>query len=289
KRSMGYHFRTIWLFAKSDLKTVVFPQTIFGCVALLSRGAFQLHVTAESFNSLSRIPLVIVWIWFNLLGEAIANQRLPESIIEDTINKPWRPLPSKRLTPDEARHLLLWILPAIYLVGRIFGASDSSVALMVLSYMYNDLGGANENWLFRNALNACGLSFFSLGAAQVAWGPRATPGKTVYAWIATLAAVISSTIQVQDLPDIEGDRARSRKTMPLIYGDILVRWSVGIATLFWSFYCPYYWSLHLLGYIPSVFFGSFIAVRVLLERNSEADAVTWKLWCAWMGLLYLLP
>ncbi|KAF2248666.1 hypothetical protein BU26DRAFT_530784 [Trematosphaeria pertusa] len=264
-------------------------KTVFGCVALLSSGAFGVYGPAEPFGTLSRLPLIMAWTWINLLGEVVANQRRAGSIIEDTINKPWRPLPSKRLTPDEARHLLLWILPSSYLAGVVLGGSDASVALMVFSYMYNDLGGANENWLLRNLLNACGLSSFSFGAAQVAWGPRSTLSKTVYAWIAILAAVISSTVQLQDLPDIEGDKARGRRTMPLIYGDTPVRWSVCIPALFWSFYCPFYWNLDLFGYLPSLLLGSIIAARTLIARYSEADAVTWKLWCAWMGILYLLP
>jgi 4-hydroxybenzoate polyprenyltransferase len=289
-RSLFYHIHTIWLFSWSDLKTVVFPQTAFGCVALFARGAFGIPESDARFDWLPRLPLVVLWIWINLLGEVVANQRLEGSIIEDSINKPWRPLPSKRVTPDEARSLLLWILlPLSYLAGVLLGGSDASVALMVFSYMYNDLGGANENWLLRNMLNACGLSSFSLGAAKVAWGPLSTMDKTLYAWVAILAAVISSTVQLQDLPDIEGDKARGRRTMPLLYGKAIVRWSICIPTLAWSIYCPYYWNLRPLAYLPSLTLGFIIGFRVLIARHGESDAVTWKLWCAWMMILYSLP
>jgi hypothetical protein len=145
-RSVGYHLRTLWLFSRSNLKTVVLPQTVFGCVALVSREAFDVQGSPEVVELVSRLPLIISWVWINLLGEVVANQRLAGSIVEDSINKPWRPLPSKRVTPNEARSLLLWILlPSSYIAGVLFGGSNASVALMVFSYMYNDLDGANEN------------------------------------------------------------------------------------------------------------------------------------------------
>lgn len=200
------------------------PQTVFGCVMLVSRKAFGVQSSTEIVELLSRLPLVIFWIWINLLGEVVANQRLAGSIVEDSINKPWRPLPSKRITPNEARCLLLWIvLPSSYISGVVFGGSNASVALVVFSYMYNDLDGANENWLLRNILNAFGLSLFSLGAAEVAWGQQTMPTERFYMWIAILAAVISSTVQLQDLPDIDGDKAIGRRTMPLTCGITLTR------------------------------------------------------------------
>jgi 4-hydroxybenzoate polyprenyltransferase len=289
-RSVGYHLRTLWLFSRSNLKTVVLPQTVFGCVALVSREAFGVQGSPEVAELVSRLPLIISWVWINLFGEVVANQRLAGSIVEDSINKPWRPLPSKRVTPNEARSLLLWILlPSSYIAGVLFGGSNASVALMVFSYMYNDLDGANENWLLRNILNACGLSSFSLGAAEVAWSRQSALKGSVYTWIAILAAVISSTVQLQDLPDIDGDKARGRRTMPLTYGDTLVRWSICIPTLFRSFCCPFYWGLHVLGFFLPVLVGLLICGRLIMFRCNGADAITWKMWCGWMGILYLLP
>jgi 4-hydroxybenzoate polyprenyltransferase len=288
-RSFLYHVHTLWLFTYSDIKTVILPQTVFGCVALACREPFRISDPAIPSNALIKIPLIILWIWIALLGEVISNQRLAGSVIEDSINKPWRPLPSKRVTPDDARSLLLWILPISYLVGIVIGGSDASVALMVFSYMYNDLHGANESWLWRNLLNALGLSSFSIGAAEVAWGPDTVLSDTVYAWVAILGGVIISTVQLQDLPDVEGDRARDRKTMMRSYSEASVRWSICIPTLFWSFYCPFFWGLNGVGYIPSLVLGFVIIVRLLIKRHPAADLITWRLWCTWMGTLYSLP
>ena len=43
------------------------------------------------------------------------------------------------------------------------------------------------------------------------------------AWIALTALVTASTIHAQDFPDVEGDKERGRKTMPLVYGDFWSR------------------------------------------------------------------
>ena len=116
-RCWSYNLYTLWLFNKSDLKTVILPTATFAfCCAL-----FEItdqpcsNVPEDLIYLLARLPHVLVWTWVNLLMETIANQRLPESILEDSINKPWRPFPSKRLNEDQGRHLLLWMIPAIFL------------------------------------------------------------------------------------------------------------------------------------------------------------------------------
>lgn len=42
---------------------------------------------------------------------------------------------------------------------------------MILTWMYNDLGAAEETFLVRNISNALGFICFEAGAAQVACGP----------------------------------------------------------------------------------------------------------------------
>ena len=74
-----------------------------------------------------------MWNWLNVLLFDIANQRLPESIIGDSINKPWRPL-------------LLAIIPLVLLASCILGSMPETVAMIVLGYMYNDLSVADEHY-----------------------------------------------------------------------------------------------------------------------------------------------
>jgi 4-hydroxybenzoate polyprenyltransferase len=282
--------RTLWLFTRSDLKTVVLPQTIFGLTVALSGGALTTNESPKYLDVLNRLPLLVLWIWLSLLSEVIANQRLPHSIVEDSINRPWRPIPSKRLRPDEARKLLLWIIPSIYITSLVLGGTNAFIALTIFSYMYNDLDGANESPLSRNVLNACGLSAFSVGAAEVATGNNAFNLRSrAYIWIAVLAAIITSTVQIQDLPDLEGDKARGRKTVPLVYGDGVTRWSLVVTILPWSIFCPFYWRLSIWGYILPCFIGAMMLLCVVFFRTRKADEALWKMWCIWIITLYSLP
>ncbi|KAF2677801.1 UbiA prenyltransferase [Lentithecium fluviatile CBS 122367] len=290
QRTLFFHLRTLWLFTRSDLKTVVIPQTIFGLVVALSGPLLTTNPSPNPLDFLRNIPKSILYIWINLLNEVMSNQRCPDSITEDSINKPWRPLPSQRLTPENTRHMQLYIIPTIYGMSLVLGGSEAAVALMVFSHMYNELDGGQENWLIRNVLNACGLSCFSVGAAIVVAGyGRYSITEDAYTWIGILAAVIATTVQAQDLADVEGDRARNRKTLMLVYGEGVTRWSIAVPVLFWSVACCWYWSLDFLWYLPSVLVGAVMAGRAVLMRGKAADEVTWKLWCLWMMVLYSLP
>lgn len=116
-RCWRYNLYTLWLFNKSDLKTVILPTATFAfCCALFEitdQPCSNHH--EDLIHLLTRLPHVPVWTWVNLLMETIGNQRLPESILEDSINKPWRPFPSTRLNEGQGRHLLLWMIPPIFL------------------------------------------------------------------------------------------------------------------------------------------------------------------------------
>lgn len=287
---LSYWVKTLWLFTRSDMKTVTSPQVIFGLVVALSGSSLTTNDSPKLMEVLFRLPRLVLWVWLSLLSEVIANQRLPSAIVEDTVNKPWRPIPSQRLRATQARQLLLGILPTVYLFSLLSGGSQAFVALTVFSYMYNDLEGANESPIIRNVLNACGLSAFSVGAAEVAVGHgRFGLQPCAYRWIAILGLVIASTVQMQDLPDIEGDQARRRKTAPLIYGDATTRWSLLATVVPWSFICPYYWQVSAWCYIPSCFLGFSMVIHVFYFRHPKKDEVAWKLWCVWMMVLYLLP
>jgi 4-hydroxybenzoate polyprenyltransferase len=288
--SLSFHLRTFWLFTRSDLKTVLLPQTIFGLVVALSGPLLTTNSNPQPLSVLQNIPQTVLYIWLNLLNEVISNQLCPNALAEDSINKPWRPLPSRRLTPEKAKTILLYVIPTIYVMGLFLGGAEAAVALMVFSHMHNELDGASKNWVVRNILNGCGLSCFSIGAAVVAtgYGTHSLTEDT-YTWVALLAAVIATTIQMQDLPDVEGDRATDRKTIVVVYGDSVTRWSVAVGVLFWSGVCCWYWDLNAAWYLPYVGMGAVMAARVLLIRDVKGDDVTWKMWGLWMMTLYLLP
>jgi 4-hydroxybenzoate polyprenyltransferase len=123
----------------------------------------------SSTTLLARFPLVIFWVWLNFLIFFVGNQRLPKSIEEDSINKPWRPIPSNRLNPHQATTLWGCLHLAVIIQGMYLDTTTFTLALLILGWLYNDREGGS-NPLARNAINACAVVCFVLGATIVAYG-----------------------------------------------------------------------------------------------------------------------
>ena len=290
QRTMMFSLHTIWLFTLNDLKSIVCPETAFAFFSALSGRGLTTNATPCLSEILGRLPQIIVWNWVNLLLFDVANQRLPQSILEDTVNKPWRPMPSKRLTHNEARRFLLVLLPIVFLVSTYLGGLFESLALMSLTWMYNDLGGADENYIVRNLINACGFVCYSSGATTIAAGYGQNElNRKAWIWLAIVGAIVFSTLQMQDMADMEGDAVRGRRTLPLVHGETVARWSVAVRVAAWSFICPAFWESGVIGYGISVATGSVLIVRVLLLKGRMAYRKTWAIWCFWTMTLYLLP
>ena len=110
-----------------------------------------------------RLFRAFAWTWLVLLQICLSNQASTKSIMEDRANKPWRPIPSSRISLKQARSLH-WCIIALCL-GFSLHLNNLKAALVVIvsSWLYNDLG-LSESWLSRNLLNAMGYMGFQYGA-----------------------------------------------------------------------------------------------------------------------------
>ncbi|KAI0489565.1 UbiA prenyltransferase family-domain-containing protein [Xylaria cf. heliscus] len=288
-RALHYHLITLFLFTKSDFKTVIFPQSVFALSFAFSRsGAAQLYQYGPGDVAL-RILYMLVWIWLHLLVEDIANQKLDSSIVEDTINKPWRPIPAGRLTVMEARNLIQVAVVAALVLSVFLGALLPSTTLMTMIWLYNDLDGSSTGPLIRNLLNAAGLACFGWGGVCVLLAGATGDGNMTRDWLLLTAAIVSTTVHVQDLPDKEGDKARKRRTAPLVYGECWTRWSVTVLALFWSLVCPAFWRVSFRYAAAPLGISSIMGAVILLGRNPSHSEIGWKLWCLWITVIFVLP
>lgn len=289
-KSISYHAYTLWLFTLSDLKTIVCPETAFAIICALSGPVLTTSALPHTLDTIKQTLVVALWVWINLLPLDIANQRKPKAIEEDTINKPWRAMPSKRLSPKQARDLMIFSYLFAGLTSLRFGGVGCFTVMIVLGFFYNELGGADDSAIVRNLLNAAGFLTFALGASTVASKNLHFSLNTVaYQWFSIIGAIVVSTIQVQDMPDQKGDSARGRRTAPLILGDGCARWTIALPVLFWSCFCPYFMGLLPGNYAPSVSVGSIVAYRIVMYRTVVADKITFGFWNLWMVTLYSLP
>lgn len=290
-QAVGYHSYTLWLFTLSDHKPLVYPMTVTGLLNLFAGPTFNAVPThPSSYTTLAaRLPAVIFWVWFNFLVFCLGNQRRPSSVSEDQLNKPWRPIPAGRISASSATALWVSLHFAVLLCCAYFGATFFTIALLVLGYMYNDLGGG-EHPFTRNLINAAAVVFFALGATTVAFaGHPLLLTQQATQWQYIIGAIVFTTLQVQDLHDQEGDRDRGRSTIPIVYGDFVARWSVIVPMLTWSIAVPLFWNLPAWGYVGPVGIGGTICARAAVLKGVAADRKTYKMWGLWISCLLASP
>ena len=129
---------------------------------------------------------------------------------------------------------------------------------------------------------------YSSGATVLAAGyGQDKLSTTAYSWLAVVGAIVFSTLQMQDMADVEVDSVRGQRTRPLVHGYGPARWSIAIPVAFWSLACPAFGSLGCWGYGASDAVGSLLVYRILRLRDVEAYKV--KIWCLRTTTLYTLP
>ncbi|XXH00987.1 hypothetical protein Hte_007338 [Hypoxylon texense] len=314
---LGRLFCVFWLLTESNALTFVGPNTVFGLCGALS-GSWMVVRSGNDdevsvLGVLARLALVILFNWSNLFVFDLANQRLPESVAEDALgmhhyvkaspslefeNKPWRPVPSGLITSDHIRRAMLYLIPLVVALNHfVLGVGVESLVIMALTWLYNDLRGGDEGYVTRNAIIAFAFGIYNTGSVKVAVGSDATSTGGLFAglssegivWAAMVSVVIFTTMQVQDLQDVEGDRARGRHSAPIVMGDRPARWSVAVPMLVWPAAGAWFWGAGLALGGPQVILGTLVAVRCLWYSGLQADKLTWRLWCLWTAMLYTLP
>ena len=279
--SVFHHTYTLWLFTSNDLKTMMFPSTafaIFNGIAVNQAGSNSVF-TSGLMLFLIRTPIVLLWVWINLLAFAVNNQRQASALEEDRLNKPWRPIPAGRLTGAQAKSLALTIYPFALLASTLLvGGTVQCVLLVFFGYSYNDMKGGDVSWLLRNILNACGFTCFVSGALEVALQSSTEP--EIIPWLLRIGVVVCTTVHIQDMYDQPGDSAAGRKTVPLGVGDRPSRWSIAIVVGAWSLLCPVYWSSVAVGYVAPVTLGVLVSIRSLAKRTVEEDKTTFRIYNA---------
>ncbi|KUI68195.1 hypothetical protein VM1G_03799 [Cytospora mali] len=309
----------IWAFTESNFITFVLPNTAFGVLSALAGP--ELLQTSPSTGPLTsatilwRALLSVAFNWANVLIFDLQNQTAPQSLAEDLANKPWRPIPSGRITTEQTQQSLFVAIPLCLALNRALGVEREGLYIQVGSYVYNHLRGGDT--MARDVLIAVAFYLFNtaslrivagsslkhpagtyledgvlerLQVLDVVSGPRLSPAG--YTWVVLISIVILTTMQVQDLKDQAGDRLRCRWTVPLALGDWKSRVSLALLVPFWTGFCACVWwpRGHWAIILPPVFIGATVTIRVLTKRSPKADSNTWKLWCLWgVGLYYLPP
>ena len=276
------------------------PQSVFAISALLAPSSgrcvstFNEGIAPTAEYLLKRVPIMVAWLWFTCLAHNIANQSLPGASMEDAVNKPWRPIPAGRISAARARSWLLVIITMALATSYVLDATLPLTLLLVFVWMYNDLDGSGINIWVRNALNMGGLMCFGWGALSVLSGGQQQLLPRAQAWLLLTGFIVMTTVHAQDLPDVEGDRLRGRKTMPLVYGERIARWSVTLSVCFWSIAGPSFWvhpttASGMAVCAAPIVLGGALGFLAVAEWGQWWDKRVLQLWCAWLLSVYASP
>lgn len=237
---------------------------------------------------------MLLYVWLYVLYFDCSNQKSPEAIEEDKINKPWRAIPSGRLSIEGAER---WYKASIFLLlaasGLWLGGFPEAVAFMLETWAHDHASGSNY-WWSKNIINSLFYATGQLGGTRVAAEsmPDTTMIRAGYEWCGMLFLECLTTIHIQDMRDQEGDAARGRRTMPIAIGSKPTRWITCLTVTFWSLACPLYWAngnLHG-GFVLPLLTGGVVAFRMLFCTSVPGDRLTWHLYSlTWLPALYATP
>ncbi|KAJ7575283.1 UbiA prenyltransferase family [Mycena floridula] len=268
-----YHAWTLYLFTKSDIKTILVPIVVFGAISAPN-------------TSVACIANATFWTWIHLLQFCISNQRMSPG--EDVLNKPWRPLPSARLTAHQASVLRWILLPVCLGLSWIHQIVHIGIIFAVGVLLHNEFK-LDSYWPTRHILNALGYFTFDLGATTIS---RVDSSQDIAprVFLAQFmgAMIVLTTIHAQDFQDEQGDRVQGRRTLPIVMPTV-GRFSMPVILIFWSILLTVHWSCTLIFTIGIISFGIWVGIRFWSLRSPADDRISYWLYNFWLGAVRIVP
>ncbi|KAI0036392.1 UbiA prenyltransferase family, partial [Vararia minispora EC-137] len=273
---------TALLFTWTDYKTIFIPVLAFA------------SGLAPPSNVMS-LARCCTWVWFHLLLCNVSNQALGKD--EDALNRPWRPLPSGRVSVEQARRLRALLAASCPAVSFVHSTALGAVsaALVLTTFVYDECK-LSKHPLGKNFCNVFGYTTFQAGATLLLnkYILLLDPVRAgildadALSAIALAGATIFTTIQLQDFPDVVGDAAAGRVTLP-IYAPEHSRWLTIGALLAWSFVLGSFWAIGAAGMAVLLMLGAVVGARCVCLRSPAADIATYRLYGVWLVATFLLP
>jgi 4-hydroxybenzoate polyprenyltransferase len=232
----------------------------------------------------------------------IVNQRM--GVAEDTVNKPYRPIPGGliSLRGADARWVLAWILfPLLsYTLSGYWVGMWALVWQAEVGFCY--VWPKPNNPVVRNLFT--GVATFIIISLVNSVVVEQHPGRNMPLVLrASLAGWAGLIIQIQEFHDVEGDRIAGKRTLPLVLGETKV-WLMRYATC-WLFFATHalflLWGLVLAqssswsrgiyaAGAMQVILGAAVGLRVIWSDSMAKDRETYFYWLTvlfWMMIVYV--
>lgn len=115
---------------------------------------------------MSKLVQGCIWTWLHLILCNVSNQVRAKD--EDAINRPWRPLPSGRITVRQAL-VFRWTMVALCITWSATYGLDmvgATFGLVATTFFYDEAGLANHP-IGKNFCNVGGYTAFEMGATKI--------------------------------------------------------------------------------------------------------------------------
>ena len=168
------HIHTAILFTWTDYKTIFIPVVRCGTVgsgAAINDGSIYLQTTfgcaTAPVQSMWHLAQGCMWIWLHLLLCNVSNQATSKA--EDTVNRPWRPLPSGRVSDRQIKALRIAMIALC--VGWSLAFYGTSMLLVTLglvltTFAYDEMAFASHP-VGKNFCNIWGYVSFETAAVRI--------------------------------------------------------------------------------------------------------------------------
>ena len=277
-KSLGREVHVIWLFTYYDLSSTLIPAMLFLIGAL--------HSDPQPFQATAiLVARGLIYFFLYIFTFCVSNQLI--GIEEDRLNKPHRPLVTGMVTSRGGMVRWLFGMALFTLAGWLFGVLEWTL-LWQVTMIVNNFGGMSKSWVGKHLT----ISLGTLAMMASAWQIITPVTAIAWQWIILTTLALFPLIAVQDLRDMDGDRAIGRKTLPILFGEWPVRIMLGLG--FGSLPILIHFGMML----PAGFtLGTFvcdvgiavtcltIATRVVLFRTQAADHRTYMIFTYWYCFL----
>lgn len=286
---------TVHLFMKSDYKSILIP-IVSSLFLDDSSELFHRQTAFASFvGPVTGIRLFVqafLWTWLHLLNCNVSNQY--KSKAEDMLNKPWRPLPSNRVSEEAARRYR-WTLPLIcFGISAIFSWKLAAVSfcLTLTTIVYDEVGLAGH-WFGKNLMGVSGYTCFELGSVMlmskfsnstkgcvglsISLGAEADIDRVAFISILQNALIIFTTLHAQDFADVTGDKCLGRRTFPIVHPSAS-RMTISTALVAWSPIVCNVWRIDKITALAFTMLGCLTSARFWYLRTAEADNLSYILY-----------
>ncbi|KXK09718.1 MAG: prenyltransferase [candidate division WS6 bacterium OLB21] len=209
KRRSIFELKLFWSFISNDTLATVIPGLTITVSAII-REAIPFE------NAL--IIIVGSFTYFSLYVYTFTLHNQIDSVEEDRINKPYRPLVTLNNLELNINHRILLFSSLLLLIGFVLNILHWALLWVLVSLFLRHLG--HKHWLTKNSI---GMTLGILSMIGAGYEIVNVMNETVLQWAILVSLIFGNMGVIQDFRDVKGDITQERKTLPIHLGDLQAR------------------------------------------------------------------